>query len=124
MAQTNPPAKVASNAKLGLGSESHHLPTPEELRSYADDADQNRNRWVPISPASLRAMADEFDRQAAEFDRRFGIGGELIVARRERDELRDKLTVKNLALMNAILTLELDGDEWAVCDSLRAAYKA
>ena len=90
MAQTNPPATVASNAQLGLGSEVHHLPTREELRSYADDADQHCDRWVPLSPASLRAMADEFDRQEAEIDRLFGIGVELLIARRERDELREQ----------------------------------
>ena len=38
--------------------------------------------------------------------------------------LRDKVTVKNLGLMHAISTLERDGDEWGVCESLRAAYKA
>ena len=47
------------------GAEARHLPTPEDLRNYADDADQNRNHWVPISAASLRGMADEFDRLRA-----------------------------------------------------------
>jgi hypothetical protein len=32
------------------------------LRSYADDADQHGKHWVPISPASLRGMADEIER--------------------------------------------------------------
>lgn len=106
MAQIDPPAKVASNAQLGLGSEVRHLPTPEELRSYADDADQNRNRWVPISPDSLRGMADEFDRQAAELDRRFGIGGELLIARRERDDATHKMRVAETVLGRLVIRCE------------------
>ena len=59
-------AKVQLTDGLGHAGETHHLPTPEDLRSYADDADQHSNRWVPIAPASLRGIADEFERLRAK----------------------------------------------------------
>lgn len=38
------------------------LPTPQDLRDYALDANQHGNRWVPISPQSLSALAGELER--------------------------------------------------------------
>lgn len=32
-----------------------------ELRSYAEDAEQHGNHWVPLHPAALRELADELD---------------------------------------------------------------
>ena len=35
------------------------LPSLVELRSCADDADQNGNNFVPVPPTTLRAIVDE-----------------------------------------------------------------
>lgn len=56
------PAKVRLSDQLGPADEAHHLPTPEDLRSYADDADQHGNHLVQIAPASLRGIAGELNR--------------------------------------------------------------
>ena len=61
-------------------------------------------------------MLEDFARNIEEAERASGAA--------EIAALRDKLTVKNLALMSAITTLERDGDEWGICDRLRAGYKA
>ena len=52
------------------------METTEALAMAADN---------PHFPAWLRAACKD---GAAEIDRRFGIGGELIIVRRERDEMR------------------------------------
>lgn len=60
---TNTPAGAGPVDQLVRpGAEARNLPTPADLRNYADDAGQHGNHWVPIAPASLRGMADEIER--------------------------------------------------------------
>ena len=42
--------------------------TPSKLRSYADDADQHGNHWVPIAPATLRGLADALEASQRQRD--------------------------------------------------------
>lgn len=56
------PANVGSNGGLGLAPERAVPPTPQNLRDYAQDADDHGNKWVPMSPQSLRALAAEMER--------------------------------------------------------------
>ncbi len=51
----------------------------DEMRSF--EADHTPDGWPAVRMSQISALCDEVDR-------RFGIGGELIAARRERDELR------------------------------------
>ena len=65
MSNESTPGKGPDERRVRPGAEARNLPTPEDLRSYADDADQHGNHWVPIAPASLRGLADEIERLRA-----------------------------------------------------------
>lgn len=44
-----------------VGSPLDRQVRPQDLRDYADDADQHGNHWVPISPHTLRAVVAEIE---------------------------------------------------------------
>lgn len=52
--------------------------------------------------------ADEIERLQTELDRRFGIGGELIVARRDRDEALHKQRIAEQALERLVRRCEAE----------------
>ena len=71
--------------------------------------------WVPLDiaqariaalEAALTAERERADRAEAEIARRHGIGGELIIARRERDEAHNELAALRERVERAVAALE------------------
>ena len=108
------PGKGPVERRVRPGAEARHLPTPADLRSYADDADQHGNHWVPIAPASLRGVADEIERLSAERNR---LRAACVLALSRSPEIR---TASGRALRMA---LGMTKDEHLTTDQLAAAGK-
>lgn len=55
------PLALRPSDLLGVVPERATCPTPQELRDYAQDADEHGNKWVPLPPTTLRALAAYMD---------------------------------------------------------------
>ena len=87
------------------------METTETLAMAADN---------PHFPAWLRTACKE---GAAEIERRFGIGGELLIARRERDELREQIEMVRADFIAEVERLRAEIDRytpppaWVGCEA-------
>jgi len=64
--------------------------------------DHEPDGWPAVRMRELTRIRDHLLNQDAEINRRFGIGGELIIARRERDALQCRLAAADALLRESL----------------------